>query len=450
MHGLRPVAPSPGAINNNVPVRKEVATVATIYKRARDKGKRHVAYWIQYFDHLGRRRTKKGFTDKTLTEQLAAKLEHEVMLRKRGMIDPEQEALMEEKTSPIKDHLDAFEKSLNRKSNTKKHVRLTINRIKRVMEGCGIKALTELTSEAVENFLGELREQEGFGPRTYNHYVQAIDSFCRWLVGKKKLVSNPLIGLPRLNAETDIRHKRRALTPAEVARLVQSARESGERIQCFDGETRARLYLFGYLTGLRRKELASLTPRSFNLTRTPPTVTVDAACSKHRKTDVLPLHAELVKILPSWLAGLSPDEPLFPRLAKRKTWLMVKLDLERIGIPYETPDGIADFHAAGRHSYVSGLLENGVSLTEARELARHGDIRMTMRYTHVGLETRAKALESLPWLHIGCNRRDSEGQTEATGDNEAASEVAQKEDASPELVGACVTDSPFLSPSDDY
>ena len=45
-----------------------------------------------------------------------------------------------------------------------------------------------------------------------------------------------------------------------------------------------------------------------------------------------------------------PDDLLFPRIERKKTWLMVKKDLERIGIPYETPEGIADFHAAGRHS----------------------------------------------------------------------------------------------------
>jgi site-specific recombinase XerD len=433
-HGLRRVVPTLGAINNDDPQKGWFPAMATIYKRTRDKGKRHVSYWIQYYDHLGQRRTKKGFTDKTLTEQLAAKLENEVMLRKRGMIDPEQEALMGEKSSPIKEHLDAFEKALNRKGNTPKHVGLTIGRVKKVIAGCKVKALTELRAEKVEEYLGDLRKKEGFGPRTHNHYVQAIDSFCRWLVSKKKLAGNPLISLPRLNAETDIRHKRRALSPEELSKLVASARDSKEQIQGFTGEARARLYLFGYLTGLRRKELASLTPRSFNLSRTPPTVTIEAACSKHRKTDVLPLHGELVKLLPAWLALVGPDELLFPRLAKRKTWLMVKKDLERIGIAYETPEGIADFHAAGRHSYVSGLLENGVSLTEARELARHGDIRMTMRYTHVGMESRAKALESLPWLHIGCTRRDSEGQTEASGDNEEVSEVAEKEDASPELV----------------
>ncbi|HMB08612.1 MAG TPA: hypothetical protein VKP69_33385, partial [Isosphaeraceae bacterium] len=34
---------------------------------------------------------------------------------------------------------------------------------------------------------------------------------------------------------------------------------------------------------------------------------------------------------------------------------------------------------------------------EARELARHSDVNMTMRYTHIGIEDQAKALGQLPW-----------------------------------------------------
>ena len=75
---------------------------------------------------------------------------------------------------------------------------------------------------------------------------------------------------------------------------------------------------------------------------------------------------------------------------------MVRLDLERIGIPYETEEGVADFHAAGRHSYVTGLLLNGVSLVHAKELARHSDVKMTMKYTHVGLGDQAESLNALP------------------------------------------------------
>ena len=64
----------------------------------------------------------------------------------------------------------------------------------------------------------------------------------------------------------------------------------------------------------------------------------------------------------------------------------------RIGIPYETPDGIADFHAAGRHSGITGLVRNFATLVEAKELARHDDVRQTMKYTHIGPEGQAEAL----------------------------------------------------------
>ena len=49
-----------------------------------------------------------------------------------------------------------------------------------------------------------------------------------------------------------------------------------------------------FFTGLRRQELGSLTPRSFRLDDAQPTLKVEAACSKHRRKDTLPMHPELV------------------------------------------------------------------------------------------------------------------------------------------------------------
>ena len=217
-----------------------------------------------------------------------------------------------------------------------------------------------------------------------------------WLVNRHRLDRNPLLGIPRLNAETDVRHPRRALTAGEFSKLVQSARDSGVDIQCYSGEERARIYTLSYMTGLRKGELASLTPASFALDAAQPTVTVQAGASKHRRKDVLPLHPELVIMLRDWTADLAIDQPLFAKLASRKTWLMVKKDLERVGIAYRTDAGIADFHAAGRHTHITELLRNGATLAEAKELARHGDVRMTMKYTHIGLDDQAKALKFLP------------------------------------------------------
>lgn len=63
----------------------------------------------------------------------------------------------------------------------------------------------------------------------------------------------------------------------------------------------------------------------------------------------------------------------------------IQADLKRAGISYKTDEGIADFHAAGRHTYITQLLRSGASLPEAKELARHIEIKMTMRYTHIGI-----------------------------------------------------------------
>lgn len=150
------------------------------------------------------------------------------------------------------------------------------------------------------------------------------------------------------------------------------------------------------MTGLRRGELASLIAASFDLRSSPAILTVQAGASKHRRKDVLPLHPQLVEMLRVWLQGMQTNDVLFPKLAKRRTWLMVKKDLERAGIPYKTSEGIADFHAAGRHTHITELFRNGASITEVRELARHQDVKMTMRYTHIGLEDQARALAALP------------------------------------------------------
>ena len=80
--------------------------MASIFKRDKKKGS---AYWFQWLDHEGKRRTEKGFTDRGLTEQAAAKKEEEARLRRLGLIDPEQERFAEQKRTPLREHLDAFE-----------------------------------------------------------------------------------------------------------------------------------------------------------------------------------------------------------------------------------------------------------------------------------------------------------------------------------------------------
>jgi len=279
-----------------------------------------------------------------------------------------------------------------------------------------------------------IQEQDNIGLKTVNHYSLAMKGFVNWMV-PSRMPRNPLQELELRNAETDVRHQRRALRPEEFTCLIETARNSKRTIQYYDGETRSRIYLLSFLTGLRRAEIASLTPESFDLKAIPPTLVVEAATSKRRKKDVLPLHDVLVAMLKEWLADLAPNEPLFPKLANRRTWLMVKLDLKAAGIPYRTKDGVADFHAAGRHTYITELLRNGTSLVEARELARHADVKMTMNYTHIGLEDRAKAVQNLPtdpkWLQMRCISGVPEGHLQSSDNTGCHSDAAGSGDTSP-------------------
>ncbi len=403
--------------------------MASVFKRGRDHGKKSAVWYISYTDECSKRRTLKGFRDKGLTEQLGSKMDTEVMLRKRGLIDVTEERLIKQRQSATGPHLSVFESHLG--NNTSKHVKLTMMRVRRVIDGCTFESLGDISAEKVKKFLDELRVKEDFGNRTYNHYLQAADSFGRWLVETNRLPRNPFLGIERLNAEVDIRHKRRALTAGEIKKLAEAARSSDRMIQTFTGEQRARLYILSFMTGLRRSELASLTPRSFSLDSDPPIVTIQAACSKHRKTDVLPLHPELVMMLREWLVGMRADEFLFPKLARKKAWFMVQWDMKKAGIEYVNEHGIADFHAAGRHSHITELIRSGVSLAEARELARHSDIRMTMRYTHIGMDDKAKAIKQLPWQRNGSDSGVSERQTESKHGNNRRSQQTLQENTNP-------------------
>ena len=54
-----------------------------------------------------------------------------------------------------------------------------------------------------------------------------------------------------------------------------------------------------------------------------------------------------------------------------------------------------------------------------------------MRYTHIGLDDQAKALESLPCLHIVCNSVGANGQDVADADSESQETEPAEESENP-------------------
>ena len=140
-----------------------------------------------------------GFTDKGLIEQLAGKPETEAQLRRKGLIDADQERLPEHNQSAREPILAAFETSFG--NNSAEYVGLTMHRVRRIVDVRDFAKLVDMARESVEGFLRRLGKEEGIGHRTFSHYVQAIDSFCNGGVEAHRLNANPRRGLQQLNAD---------------------------------------------------------------------------------------------------------------------------------------------------------------------------------------------------------------------------------------------------------
>jgi hypothetical protein len=203
--------------------------------------------------------------------------------------------------------------------------------------------------------------------------------------------------LTSANPDQDRRHERRALSPEELRRLLNAA-QAGPVVCGLNGRDRAALYLVALGTGFRANELRHLTPAAFDLDSDPPTISVKAAYSKHRRDDVQPVRRELAEALCAWLADKPAGQPVFGRFT-RNTVDLIRHDLKAAGLPYrDVSDRVADFHSL-RHSYVTALAMSNAPVKIVQSLARHSTPTLTLGvYAHVGLFDQSAALDAQPDL----------------------------------------------------
>ena len=290
--------------------------MASIFKRG-GKRNRSGVWHIAYYERPGIRRVVRGCADLKATEALANKLETEAFQRRKGIIDPSAGRYAEAEAKPLVvvdsegkitgGHVPEFHSALLAKGTTAKHADHVRMRAGRIIDLCNAECPSDLTPSAVQTAVGSLRDDEDLSLQTCNHYLRAIKQFSRWLRRDGRIREDTLAHLSGYNVKLDRRHDRRALTEDELVRLIQAA-ERGPEIRGVTGPHRAMLYRLATGTGFRVSELASLTPESFDLSADPPTVTIEAAYSKHRRQDVQPIRYDLAAALEA-LPDTVPDSP---------------------------------------------------------------------------------------------------------------------------------------------
>ena len=385
--------------------------MATVYKREGLK-----RWYYKYCDEHGRWLQRAGTLHKETTERIAWKKEEDAKKRREGLVDPRAETLAKANSLEIEKHLTDWKNSLLA-GNTEKHAKDRYRKVQRLCELACVTRISDLSLSAISDALNKLEKAGRFKENrrrttpapppeesqcTLSNYVRAAKQFSRWLRRDNRSRDDSLEFLPGYNPEVNRRHVRRALTDEEFEKLVDVA-AGGPTLWDITGMDRAMLYLLAISTGFRRDELGSLNPGSFELESKTPSVTVEAAYSKHRRRDVQPIRPDLAPTLKAWLKGKVAGARLFT--IPRRSAEMIRRDLAAAGVPYSDAQGrVADFHSL-RESYVTRLVNSGANIAVVQALARHSTPTLTLnKYTDRRLLDMAGALKELPAAGINLNR----------------------------------------------
>jgi integrase len=234
-------------------------------------------------------------------------------------------------------------------------------------------------------------------------YLATLSAFWTWLRKQSRVSVNPFELVERTDTRGKERIQRRALSDAQVVQLLQVAGKN------------QLAYMLPLYAGLRRNEAKTLHWSDLVLGDTGGLLRLHAAVNKNRKEQALPLHHELAKALQQQKPAncKADDLVLVNGVPKMKEF---RQDLEKAGIPFLDERGHRmDYHAL-RTTFITRLSTMKVHPRLAMELARHSDMRLTMKtYTDVGQLPLREVMDTLPGFGERADSRIDSRNLGATG-----------------------------------
>ncbi|MFM7114893.1 MAG: tyrosine-type recombinase/integrase [Planctomycetota bacterium] len=333
-------------------------------------------------------------------------------LRRRGIMPEVASA-----DGPIGETINEFIASLEAKDRAPQYLGEVRNKLERVIRECDWQRLMDARLEKLEAWLvGKRRADASGGARfstnTANGYRVAWRSWGNWLVRTGRAIFSPFRGIQKNNAETDRRHVRRSLTPEEVEFLLERV-EAGPARAGMSGRDRAMLYRLAVSTGLRARELSSLTPASLHLDHESPHIELGARFAKSRRKALQPIPRALAAVLAPYLARKSKTAPIWPAATpgQNKLGKMLRADCASArgdhpnpaaGFLESRPGAVIDFHAL-RGTFLTALASK-VTASTLGALGRHASVQTTEKhYVNHRLASLAESLEGagLSWFSNG-------------------------------------------------
>ncbi len=329
---------------------------------------------LKWFDEFGnRRQASTGTTDARLAERLRQDKEREIASRKSGLLDDRAEALKASLRASIAEHVHAYIEDCRRRRQASRRVQGKEQQLLRFVSDLRLDSLSGITVQGFREWLFDLRD-EGMAPTTANEYRCTLNSFLNWCVKDGRLAENLIQHVPKLPTDGDRRRDRRALTEAEVDRLLAVAAKQDAEHEGGRWTPRHPVYLTALLTGLRRGELRKILWQDVDLDRG--RLVVRESVGKAKREDEIPLHPQVVAAL-AGLTGGAAGTPVFESVPTLATF---RKDCNRAGIAIRDEAGrTIDFHSF-RMTFGTWLQRKAVPPSVAQQLMRHASFRTTEKY----------------------------------------------------------------------
>ena len=369
------------------------------------KAKRSKYYWAKYTTENGERvrevmRLPNGerISDREVAEAELRRILRTAEREAAGLIDP----LVKAAATPFRRVLLGYLRHMRALKLSPTYQFKSRRRIIAVARKVGFKRLGDINEQRIADALAALSEK-GLAPKTLNHYRAAVGGLCNWAVKIARILPrNPVDVIENRSIDGDVRKERRALTLPQAEQLLAVA------------GPRALWYEAAIYTGLRCDELAKLQWRDLDLKAG--TITLRAGSTKSKRADALPIrHGLLDKLVAVKPPFAAPTGRVFKSSPCLQTF---RKDCTRAGIDYTADDRgrTLDRHAL-RTTFITWLSASGVTPRVAQMLARHTDMRLTMKnYTDPALLDARGGIDSLPELVAAV----AVGELAATGTDRAS------------------------------
>ena len=350
----------------------------------------------QFMDENGKtQRISTKTTVRSVAEKILARYQTEVDRIRTGVATREELSKAHFRLVTLDQAFGQYRIKMVATGATPKHINLVMRRIEQILEDTGIKSLADIRRDTIERWIANEMEKKVRSHGTINAYVKALNSFIQYFVDIELLENHALKSIRLLNCELDRRKTRRAMTTSEVERLLQvAASDTGS--EYWKPRERELIYQLLLGTGLRSTELSLLTPDQIDFEQC--RLRIEAAKTKNKKSDVLPLRPDLVQSVKDWVIehGIQSHERIF-RFNNRSLRFSFYRDLVAAGIERVGTDGRSlDVHAF-RKTFGTMLARLGVPLTTTQRLMRHSTPILTAKlYIDVDPLDMMQALNQLP------------------------------------------------------